>query len=532
MTAALAAGTWWLWLLLAGLEDAFTDPSLTGLWTTPNALPLLGAAALLVGLAALLHPGRGTWASASGAATIVTLLLAVPALDEGLTTIGLALFAALVVWSAVAAAAVWREVAFGPLALAAVPAVAFTAAHVLDAAVRVGSVGDPFTETAAVRLAALSPDASPLLLVPLVAALLAAAWVATPLPHDRFVAAALLVVAATATLASYAVPLAAVVGVLAVAALAAAWLGRPVVASVVIVVTIVCGPAQRRPHRPRLRRRGDRRRPAPAVAGQRADNAGRVAPAGRLGGRWCGAAPRSPTSRWTCGPCPSSSCSGCWRSRGRGSRWRSSAALAGLVAALASLDVAPDQPTALAVHLTVAGALVTLSSLVHQERRVLAWPGGALLAAATWVRLADLGVEAPEAYTLPSAVVLVLVALHRLWRTPGASTAVLLPGLTLATVPSLLWVLADPVSPRAVLLGAACLGLVLAGAQLRWSAPLAVGGLVGGLLVLREVAPYASEMPQWVLIGLAGTVLTVVGVTWEHRILELRRATAYLGRLR
>ena len=43
-----------------------------------------------------------------------------------------------------------------------------------------------------------------------------------------------------------------------------------------------------------------------------------------------------------------------------------SAALAGLVAALASLDVAPDQPTALAVHLTVAGVLVTLSSLVHR----------------------------------------------------------------------------------------------------------------------------------------------------------------------
>jgi hypothetical protein len=109
---------------------------------------------------------------------------------------------------------------------------------------------------------------------------------------------------------------------------------------------------------------------------------------------------------------------------------------------------------------------------------------------------------------------------------------VLLPGLTLATVPSLLWVLANPVGPRAVLLGAACLGLVLVGSQLRWSAPLAVGGLVGGLLVLREVAPYASELPQWVLIGFAGTILTVVGVTWEQRVLELRRATSYLGRLR
>ena len=33
-------------------------------------------------------------------------------------------------------------------------------------------------------------------------------------------------------------------------------------------------------------------------------------------------------------------------------------------------------------------------------------------------------------------------------------------------------------------------------------------------------------------VGLAGTVLTVVGVTWERRVLELRQATAYLGRLR
>ena len=63
-----------------------------------------------------------------------------------------------------------------------------------------------------------------------------------------------------------------------------------------------------------------------------------------------------------------------------------SAALAGLVAAIASLDSSADQLTALAVDLTVAGALVTISSLVHEERRVLAWPGGALLAAATWVR--------------------------------------------------------------------------------------------------------------------------------------------------
>ena len=202
------------------------------------------------------------------------------------------------------------------------------------------------------------------------------------------------------------------------------------------------------------------------------------------------------------------------------------------MAAYASLLVSSDQLTDLAVDLTVAGVLVTLSSLVHSERRVLAWPGGALLAAATWVRLADLGVEAPEAYTLPSAVVLILVGLHRLRHTPGASSAALLPGLTLATVPSLLWVLADPAGLRAVLLGVACLALVLGGAQLRWTAPLAVGGLVGGLLVIREVAPYATGFPAVGDDRPGRHVLTVVGVTWENRLLELRRATTYLGQLR
>jgi hypothetical protein len=211
-----------------------------------------------------------------------------------------------------------------------------------------------------------------------------------------------------------------------------------------------------------------------------------------------------------------------------------SAALAGAVAAAVSVLSADDTPTALAIHLTVAGALVTATAVVHESRRPLAWLGGFLLALATWVRLADLGVDAPEAYTLPSAVALVLVGLDRMRRDPTASTsASVAPGLVLATVPSLLWVVAtDPVSLRAALLGVACLTLVLAGALLRWSSPLVTGASVGAVLVLRELAPYAGQTPQWVVIGLAGTLLTVVGVTWERRLVQLRQASAYLGRLR
>jgi hypothetical protein len=99
-------------------------------------------------------------------------------------------------------------------------------------------------------------------------------------------------------------------------------------------------------------------------------------------------------------------------------------------------------------------------------------------------------------------------------------------------VPSLLVTLDDPVSVRALLLGLGCLALVLVGVALGWEAPLVVGTGVGTLLVLRVLAPYAAAVPTWIVIGLSGTLLTVVGITWERRLRELRHASSYVGSLR
>jgi hypothetical protein len=82
------------------------------------------------------------------------------------------------------------------------------------------------------------------------------------------------------------------------------------------------------------------------------------------------------------------------------------------------------------------------------------------------------------------------------------------------------------------LLGVGCLVLVLAGVALRWSAPVVVGSGVGAVLVLRELAPYAADLPPWVVIGLSGTLLLVVGVTWESRMRDARTATRYVASLR
>ena len=58
-----------------------------------------------------------------------------------------------------------------------------------------------------------------------------------------------------------------------------------------------------------------------------------------------------------------------------------------------------------------------------------------------------------------------------------------------------------------------------------------IGALTGTLLVLREAA-YAEVLTQWAFIGLVGALLTVIGVTWERRLQELRLAAGYIRGLR
>jgi hypothetical protein len=212
------------------------------------------------------------------------------------------------------------------------------------------------------------------------------------------------------------------------------------------------------------------------------------------------------------------------------------AGLGAAVLGLLGVSFAPfaEQSSWAAVYLTVAGVLVTVMSLLRSDRRRVSWVGGLLLAAASWVRLWEVGVRAPEAYTLPSALVLLLVGLVHLRRSPLTSTmAALSSGLSLALVPSLLWVLEEPTGARALLLGLACLLLVMVGARLGWTAPIALGATVGALVVLRLAAPYVGDsVPRWVLIGGAGALLVTVGATWERRLQEARQVVGYVRALR
>ncbi|MDO7867893.1 SCO7613 C-terminal domain-containing membrane protein [Nocardioides jiangxiensis] len=207
------------------------------------------------------------------------------------------------------------------------------------------------------------------------------------------------------------------------------------------------------------------------------------------------------------------------------------AAVAALCVALASPASLPDPQAWTAVYLTLGGVACTASALLHADRRRVGWVGLALLTLATWLRLDQLGVGTVEAYTLPLAVVLLVLGTVALLRGERSSLQTQGSGLALALVPSLLQALADPVALRAVLLGAGCVAAVTVGVQRRWAAPLLAGGGTLAVLVLRQMT-MAQALPQWALIGLAGTALTFVGLTWEKRLANVRTAAGYLRGLR
>jgi hypothetical protein len=203
------------------------------------------------------------------------------------------------------------------------------------------------------------------------------------------------------------------------------------------------------------------------------------------------------------------------------------------VTAVRATAYALPSPWWLAATLTVTGAAVVAVALLAGDRRRAGWLGGLLLVAASWVRLADAGVDQVEAYTLPSALALLVVGVVAMRRDPSrASVPSLGPGLALALAPSLVLSLEDPVSVRGLLTGLAGLVLVALGVALRWSALLVAGAVVTAVLAVRHLTPVAAGLPRWIVLGTAGVALVVVGATWEKRRRDVRAAARYVAALR
>jgi len=537
--AAGTAGLWWLALVVEALVREYDAPTTAALVGRLEAWPLAAAVTFATGLAAVTRlPLAARLASAGAGTTVLALGVLVPTHDDSSTTFAvIALIAlALATGLTLAAPGRWGWSGLGAVVVAGVSAGTVTAALLVQAADRLAA--EPWSEKAAARLDGPDAYVSPLVVVP--ALLLGLAVVAAvlrligarPAPRAWLVPVVALGVAGLAvTLALYDNPRWMVVAALAAGAVVVWLLGRRTPSgTVALTVLATAGLVTASPSdwltagaltvAAALAFAVDYADRAPA---RTAASAASIVLTGAL--LWTGGHLALMPLVWLPVLVIATLGAMCL------ARPVPAYELAAAPTVAVALAAAHPSASWLAFHLTLAGVLVSGSGLYHR-RRDLGWIGSGLLFVAMWLRLADLGVTTVEAYTLPLAAALTGFGLFRMYRDQAAGTlSTLTAGLSLAVVPSLLVVFTDPVSLRALLLGLGCLAMLAAGAVLRWSSPVLVGAGTGLLLVLWESA-YRQVLPQWVVIGLVGALLTVVGVTWEQRLRDLRLAMGYVRSLR
>ena len=214
---------------------------------------------------------------------------------------------------------------------------------------------------------------------------------------------------------------------------------------------------------------------------------------------------------------------------------RRTAQVVAAAAGLPALSVSAVDPDRLWVALLVAGLATAVAALTSTQR-VLGWAAGVLLAASSWVRLALSDVVAPEAYTVPGGVALLVVGYLRRRRDPEyGSWQAYGSGLSLALVPSLLRAVSDSGDLRPLLLALVAAAVVGVGAVRRLQAPLLLGGAVLAIDALVQLAPYLAAVyevvPRWITIGSLGLALLVAGATYEQRVRDLRRVGRTVARL-
>ncbi|GGQ50394.1 SCO7613 C-terminal domain-containing membrane protein [Couchioplanes azureus] len=149
-----------------------------------------------------------------------------------------------------------------------------------------------------------------------------------------------------------------------------------------------------------------------------------------------------------------------------------------------------------------------------------------------WLLLAAEQVAVVEAYTVPAAGVALLAGWLARRRAAVSSWVAYGPALAAALLPTLASVLvADGEPVRRLLLGAAALAVLLAGARARLQAPVVTGGAVLVLVALHELVRVWDLLPRWIPLAAAGLLLVGLAMTLERRRRDMARVRAALTRM-
>ncbi|MBN1172156.1 MAG: hypothetical protein JXA67_08270 [Micromonosporaceae bacterium] len=156
---------------------------------------------------------------------------------------------------------------------------------------------------------------------------------------------------------------------------------------------------------------------------------------------------------------------------------------------------------------------------------------------AVWLLLVNADTVVAEAYTLPFALLALVVGLVDLRRRPDTGSATAYgPALVAGFAPTLFIVLTtDAWAVRRVLLIVAAVLTVAIGSWFRQKAPVVIGAIVTAVATVHELILLGRYLPWPVLLALftaAGILLVVLGATFEKRRQNVRRIKGALNRMR
>jgi hypothetical protein len=170
-------------------------------------------------------------------------------------------------------------------------------------------------------------------------------------------------------------------------------------------------------------------------------------------------------------------------------------------------------------------------------RRTLIIAGALSELAAIWLLLRQGQVSLLEAYTLPFALVALLVGLLEIRAHPELGSWLAYgPALVVGFLPTLVVVLTSDSNPaRRILLIVGAVLTLAVGSLRRQKAPVVVGSVVTTIATLHELILLGRFLPAWVLVVLfsaTGLLLVGLGATYERRRRQVRRLRGALGRMR